>query len=205
MFMSEWEDGADTMIEGMYDLLNEADVIVGFNSDKFDVKRLNAEFIERGWAPPSPYDKIDLFKQAKKHFAWSSNRLKDILKRLELTPKLEDTIDMELWIDCCYWKDSAAQNRMKKYNKQDVRSTEELYEWLLGWIEPHPNWALFADDVTDPDKPVCPNCGGTHLHKVKVRRTRVRSYQQWHCQDCGKYSRGRKNLGLKGTDNGILL
>lgn len=203
-FMSEWDHGSFDMLEGIYDMLDEADVVVGFNSRKFDVKRLNTEFVKRGWTPPSPYDQIDLLAQVKKNFAFSSNRLKHLLKELDLSPKLEDNVNMKLWVDVVVHGDKRARKLMKAYNIQDVDSTEELYEWMLGWIHPHTNWALFVNDVDDPENPVCPNCGGRHMVKHKTRTTRVRKYQQWHCQDCGKYSRGRKNLGVIGTDNGIL-
>lgn len=204
MFMSEWEHGFDAMMSGIWDLLDEADVVVGFNSDKFDVKRINSEFLRLGWHAPSPYMRIDLYKQTTKHFAFSSNRLKDLLKELGLSPKLEDNANMELWMDVVYNKKGPARNRMKRYNIQDVRSTEEFYDYMLGWIEPHPNWGLFVDDVSDPKNPVCPNCGKRHLVKHKKRYTKVKSYQQWFCNNCGRYSRGRAALKTKKEDQGVL-
>lgn len=205
MFMSVWEDGHAAMIDGIWALLDEADVVVGFNSNKFDIKKVNAEFLRYGMQAPSPYQKVDLLLQVKKHFNFSSNRLKDLLKELGLSPKLEDNANMALWIDVVYNKLKAARNRMKAYCKQDVRSTEEFYDYLLGWIDPHPNWGLFVDDVTNGKKPVCPNCGGTHLVKHKRRHTKVKSYQQWHCKDCGKYSRGRRALKSIKEDQGVLV
>jgi len=203
-FMSEWDHGFEEMMGGMWAMLDEADVVIGFNSDKFDIKRINSEFLRLGWGAPSPYMKIDLFKQTKKHFAFSSNRLKDLLKELGLSPKLEDNANMQLWMGVVYEKRKSDRRRMKNYNIQDVRSTEELYDYMLGWIDPHPNWGLFVDDVNNPDNPVCPNCGGRHLHRHKVRCTRVKTYQQWYCTDCGKYSRGRKSLKKGKDDQGVL-
>lgn len=200
-FMSTWDHGFNAMMNGMWELLDEADVVIGFNSDAFDIKRINAEFLRLGWGRPSPYQTIDLFKQAKKHFAFSSNRLKDLLKELDLTPKLEDNADMKLWMDCAFFEDAEAQGRMEDYNIQDVLSTEEFYDYMLGWIEPHPNWGLYVDDVSDPENPVCPNCGGQHMVKHKRRYTKVNAYQQWHCNDCGRYARGRRSLTkLKNTE-----
>jgi len=196
MFMSEWDDGFEPMMREMWELLEEADAVIGFNSDKFDIKRVNSEFLRLGWTPPSPYAKIDLFKQAKKHFAFSSNRLKDLLVELGLTPKLESNANMKLWMDV-YFREAPALKRMKNYNIQDVKSTEEFYDYMLGWIDPHPNWGLYVDD----DNPTCPNCGSTEMKKHKIRRTKVRKYQQWQCQGCGSYHRGRKSLE---TADGVL-
>jgi DNA polymerase elongation subunit (family B)/rRNA maturation protein Nop10 len=188
-FMSEWEDGFEVMMEGIWEKLDEADVVVGFNSNKFDIKRVNAEFLRLGWTAPSPYQKLDLLTQARKHFAFSSNRLKDLLKELGLSPKLEDNANMKLWMDV-YFGDPKAQKRMEEYNIQDVLSTEEFYEYMLGWIDPHPNWGLFIDD----DNPVCSNCGSTNVKPHKVRYTKVNKYTQYRCDDCGSYRRGRKSL-----------
>ena len=196
MFMSEWKDGYEPMMTEMWELLEEADAVVGFNSDKFDIKRVNSEFLRLGWTPPSPYASIDLFKQAKKHFAFSSNRLKDLLEELGLSPKLETVGGMKLWMGV-YFEEEWAQKRMRLYNIQDVWSTEEFYDYMLGWITPHPNWGLYVDD----DNPVCPNCASTNMKKHKIRRTKVRKYQQWQCQDCGSYHRGRKSLE---TTDGVL-
>lgn len=204
MCMTEWEDGQDAMLTGIWELLDEADVVIGFNSDKFDIKRVNAEFLEANWPAPSPYQRIDLLKQARKHFAFSSNRLKDLLEKLGLTPKLEQFAGMKLWIDVAYHRAKRAQNRMRKYNIQDVKSTEEFYDYMLGWIDPHPNWGHFADDVSDPDNPVCPNCGEQDMSPHKKRYTKVTSYMQWHCGSCGKYARGRKALTKSKDNQGIL-
>lgn len=203
-FMSSWDHGFERMINGAWNKLDEADAVVHFNGKKFDVKRLNAEFIRLGWDAPSPYQQVDLLQQVKKNFAFSSNRLKHVLKEMGLTPKLEDNSNMQLWIDVVWNETKAAQERMRKYNIQDVKSTEELYNWILGWIQPHPNWGLFVDDMDAETKPICPNCGSLALIKKGVETTNVRTYQRWKCKDCGKHSRGRKHIGLVGVDNGIL-
>ena len=197
-FMSVWDDGHEAMMEGIWNALDEADVVIGFNSNKFDVKRVNAEFLRLGWEAPSPYDKVDLLVQARKHFAFSSNRLKDLLVELDLTPKLATEGGFRLWMDV-YFREKKALKNMEEYNKQDVLSTEEFYDYMLGWISPHPNWALYVND----DAPVCPNCGSENIKKHKIRRTKVRKYQQWHCQACGSYHRGRK--ALEKTGPGVLV
>ena len=199
-FRSIWDHGKEAMLEDLWLCLEEADVVIGFNSNSFDIKRVDAEFIKDGMQPYSPVQTVDLYRQAAKRFGFTSNRLKHILKDLELSPKLEDNADMKLWIDACLG-DTSAQLRMKKYNIQDVRSTEELYYRLLPWMNNLPNAGLFVDDVGD--QPTCPHCGSHRVNKHKVRRTKVRVYQQYQCQDCGSYSRGRKAIEV--TPGGILV
>jgi DNA polymerase elongation subunit (family B)/DNA-directed RNA polymerase subunit RPC12/RpoP len=202
IFRSLWDRGRELLAEEIWDLLDEADVVVSYNGKKFDIKRLNTMFLEDRMGPPSPFQHVDLFTQAKKHFNFSSNKLKHVLKRLGLTPKLEDDVKMQLWIDACWHSDPRAQGIMKKYNIQDVKSTEELYNYMLGWIDPHPNWGLFIND--EDDNPICPNCGSKELIKKGVEHTKVRTYQRWKCKDCGSHHRGRRNIGKPGVENGIL-
>jgi len=200
MFGAEWKSGE--FMDDLWHLLDEADVVVGFNQKKFDIRRINTEFLRAGTQPPSPYEQVDLLQQVKKHFGFSSNRLKHLLKELGLSQKLEENVGMKLWVDVAQG-DPRAQSHMEKYNKQDVKSTEEFYDFLLGWISGHPNHGLYVEDV-DNDTPVCPNCGSTDLHKHKVRRTKVRKYQQYQCQDCGSYSRGRKSLTTVAESGHVL-
>ncbi len=194
-FKSVWGNGREKMLLSLWDLLDSADVVVGYNSKKFDVKRINAEFLRDGITQPAPYDQIDLLQQVRKHFSFSSNRLDDVLTELGLDNK-QSVSGMELWIDVMQGVRSA-QREMRAYNIQDVRVTEELYEKIKGWITSHPNHGLFVDD----DNPVCPNCGSSHVTIHKTRRTTVRKYHQYQCQDCGHYARGRKSLP---TGEGVL-
>lgn len=187
-FNSSWTHGKEFMLRTLWELMDEADVVMGYNSKKFDVKRINSEFIRMGWEQPSPYEQIDLLLQVRKHFGLSSNKLDDVLSELGLENKQSNS-GFDLWIDVMDGK-RKAQAEMKSYNMQDVRVTEDLYENIKGWITPHPNWGLFIND----DDPVCITCGSQNVVKHKVRRTKVRVYQQYHCNDCGAYARGRKSL-----------
>jgi len=183
-----WDESFEEMMERLWALMDEADVIVGFNSKKFDVRRINSEFLRMGISQPSPYDQVDLYREITKHFAFSANRLDDILEELGMETKYSNS-GMDLWVNVMHG-DVSARAEMKRYNKQDVKVTEELYDRIKGWITTHPNWGLFIDD----ENPVCTNCGSSHVIKHKERRTRTRRYTQYQCQDCGAYARGRKSI-----------
>lgn len=202
-YMDVWTSSKEDMLAVLWEMLDEADLVVGFNSRKFDLKRINAEFLIHHMTPPAPYAQVDLYAEARKHFSFSSMRLKHLLKELGLTPKLEDNADMKLWVDACFLGDPVAQKRMKQYNIQDVKSTEEFYEYMLGWIKPHLNWGLFLSDEED-NTPICPNCGSKDLIKKGLEHTKVRTYQRYKCKSCGAHHRGRRNLAKPGADSGIL-
>jgi hypothetical protein len=51
IFKSSFHHGKDVMLAEMHRLLDEADVVVGWNSQSFDTKHMNREFIQAGMRP----------------------------------------------------------------------------------------------------------------------------------------------------------
>src|ERR1035437_3391457 len=47
------------LLQGIWDLLDEADVVITQNGKSFDQKKLNARFVMNGFQPPSSYKHID--------------------------------------------------------------------------------------------------------------------------------------------------
>lgn len=186
-YASVHEDGESEMLAKVYDLLEEADVVVHYNGSKFDIPTLNREFISHGYAPPAPFQEVDLLKTCRNRFRFLSNKLDYVAQQLTGEGKVE-TKGMSLWRDCMAGCPKAWAI-MKKYNKRDVTILEGVYEHLLPWIQPHPNMALFNDD----EDMQCPNCGGTHLQSRGSYYTHTQRYQRYQCQDCGKWTRSRIN------------
>lgn len=172
------------LIKALWGIFDEADVIVGHNVDRFDIRKTNARFLAAGLNPPSPYKTVDTYKIAKKYFFLNSNKLTDISKYLGLGEKLQ-TGGFDLWLGCMAGK-TASWRTMVKYNKQDVALTEKVYLKLLGWMTNHPNV-----NIVDEVEGACPNCGKKHLQKRGFSITRVSKKQRFHCQDCGAWSTGK--------------
>lgn len=183
----------------LYDLIEEADVIVTYNGDAFDKKVANTAFLLGGMTPPTRSKSIDLFKVVKNNFKFTSNKLDFVLKKLGLTEKIQ-TGGFELWRDCMEG-DPDSWERMVEYNKQDVIATEALYRKLLPWIRNHPSYALYDDEVSDP---VCNNCGSTHIKKNGVERLKFTTYQRYRCTDCGTNMRGKTLLNTSDKRKSIL-
>ena len=197
-FRSVYHHGREKMINDIHDLLSEADMVVHFNGTKFDVPTLNREFLVDGLPPPAPFQQIDLYRTVKSRFKMLSNSLAYTLKILGMEGKLQHK-GMNLWTECMAGKPSAWKT-MKAYNIQDVRVLEPLYERLLPWIQPHPNLGLYIDT----DKPVCNVCGSANVQKRGHYYTTTMRYPRFHCQDCGKWGRGRGN-NLTAYDRANML
>src|SRR4051812_42236790 len=61
-FYSDWDDGHEAMILAARDLISEADAVVGYNTDGFDLKKFRGEFLLHDLTPPPPVTSIDLLK-----------------------------------------------------------------------------------------------------------------------------------------------
>lgn len=183
IFDSVRKSGGNRMIRHAHKLLSEADAVVHYNGNKFDVPTLNQEFLEAGLKPPPPSHQVDLYRVAKSRFRFASNKLDFVAQSLNLGHKLHHK-GMELWSGCMRG-DAASWRTMERYNKQDVRLLERVYNALLPWIKNHPNVGNFLNESA-----VCTNCGSSYLQSNGLRRTAVSAYRRLQCQDCGAWMRG---------------
>ena len=190
LFSSEWKDGQKAMLKQAHKLLDEADVVVGYNQAHFDIPLLNREFLKLGLRPPAPFKNVDLLSVVRKKFRFVSNKLAHVVKELGVGEKM-DSGGHETWLAVMQGEKSACLD-MEKYNRHDVVITEALYERLKPWIKGHPNHNLHSEG-----KSVCPNCGGHHLIKRGYFKSSTHSYQKYQCKDCGAWSRDRLNDGTK--------
>lgn len=179
------------LMSTVWELLDEADIVVAQNGREFDIKKINARMIQQGFDPYSPIRIIDTMQAAKRHFAFTSNKLEWMGKHIARMPKEEHRKfpGFELWKECLAGNE-AAWREMEKYNKADVLATEALYLKLRPWIEGHPNVATYG---SEPHR--CPKCGGDSLQSRGVGVTQTGRFQRYCCNSCGGWSRGRVAVG----------
>jgi len=172
------------LVKKLWELFNEADVVIAHNGDQFDMRKANAFFIANGLTPPSPYKTVDTKKVAKRYFMFNSNKLDDLGNYLGLGRKAQ-TGGFSLWKGCMEGN-MEAWKKMVKYNKQDIVLLEEIYLKLLPWISNHPNVNIFDEKTA-----ACPNCGGQHIQKRGKGANALTTYQRYQCMDCGKWSKSK--------------
>lgn len=179
------------LLKSLWTLLDQADIVIAQNGQRFDLKKINARMIMHGMKPYSPVRVVDTLLVAKKHFAFTSNKLAWTSKYLTTTPKSEHKKfpGFELWTECL--KDNPkAWAEMKKYNIQDVIATGKLYTKLLPWIQNHPNVSAYSFT----EVPACPKCGSTKQQKRGEQVLQNGRYQRYQCMSCGGWSRGKVML-----------
>ena len=181
------------VLMSIHKLLDEADIVVGHNVERFDLRKLNWRFISQDIEPPSPFKTIDTLKHSRKEFFAPSHKQDSLTKYFKLQHKLET--DFQLWMDC---EDGNKQalNKMEDYNKHDVIGLEEVYLKIRPYIKNHPNLGVLMD------MDVCPNCGCEHLEETESRYfTTANQFPVYRCQGCKTpYIRHKKNSNYVQTN-----
>ena len=180
-------DDYDIMV-AMRDILDEADIVVGWNSKKFDVKKVQARMIALGIEPPSPFKQVDVMQEKGKVASSNSYKLDDTGEEWGIGRKLKHE-GWELWYESVKGTQTAI-NKMHRYCRQDVNLTEKAYLKLRPWMATHPNLNWYSRDIK-----ACSACGKENtLIKRGFQPAGQRRRQIYHCAPgrggCGKYCTG---------------
>lgn len=179
------------LMQPLWDLLNEADIIIGQNGKRFDMPKIQARLIMAGFPPPRPYKVIDTLLMARQQFMFTSNKLEWMTGETagltdERKSKHAKFPGFLLWAECMKGNPEA-WDEMREYNIPDVTSMEQLYIKLRPWYVGHPNVAVYKDS----DKMACPKCGSRDLKRDGFSFTQSGKYELYQCQGCQGWSRGR--------------
>lgn len=197
----------ESIIKSLWDLMEEADIIIAHNGAKFDVKKMNARFLINGLNPPTPYRVIDTLRVLTRVFGFSDNSMNGINTTLGLMNKMEHE-GMGMWkksVNGSRAEAAQALNTMLSYNKVDVLALEDLYLHIRPWIKSHPNVNLYQEYLGNIEDIKCTNCGSVNLEWKGKYYTPAGRYCSFRCSACGAIGRSRysdlskeerKSLGL---------
>lgn len=173
--------------ETLWQLMDEADIVVAHNGQGFDVKSMNTRWVQYGFVPPSPYKVVDTLKIAKGCFKFNINKLDYVARFLGVGRKQEHE-GFELWTKCMNG-DPDAWERMREYNRNDVLILEGVYLKLRAWDKKHPNVATMYSDESRR----CIVCGSEMVKEIpQASFTAVSVYPSYRCDNCGKVMRDWK-------------
>ena len=173
------------VIETLYKVLSEADVIVHHNGSTFDLPYVETRGLHHGLNPLPPITQIDTLKVAKSRFKFNSCKLDYLGGYLGVGRKLPTTPG--LWMRVLRG-DRKAIKEMVSYNAGDVTLLRDVFLKLRPYVASHINRQLFG-------KQGCPRCGSTKVQSRGVHRAISRTYQRWQCQECAGWYKSAKPLG----------
>ena len=170
------------LVNKLWELFDEADILIAHNGDAFDIKKAQARFIQHELAPPTPFKSIDTKKVAKRYFKFDSNKLDHLGQYFNLGRKMKHE-GFSLWLGCMA-NNPKSWKKMCDYNIQDVVLLEKIYLKMLPYMDNHPNVGLMQGN-----KIACPNCGSKETQKRGFGFNRTGKYQRYQCMDCGAWSK----------------
>ena len=181
------------ILKSIWKLLDEADIVIGHNGDRFDLRKLRWRFISEDMQPPSPFRVIDTLKIARREFFAPSYKQDFLTKYFHLQNKLET--NFQLWKDCEAGI-SEKLEEMVEYNRHDVMGLEELYLKIRPYIHNHPNLGVLMD------KDVCSTCGADDIIETNSEYiTSANKCPVYRCNSCKTpYIRHKKNSNEDGTN-----
>ena len=182
------------IVEKLHEVMSQADILLGQNSDKFDVKMANYFFVKNGLDPIPPTKQLDTKKIASRYFRFPNNTLDTLGEELGVGGKTDIT-QGDIWYDCYVKGDKKAWKLMNEYCKNDVRVTTDIYMKMRGFMRNHPSMSRISGDWDS-----CPRCG-SFSYRIKAYRTSNTSkYRQYQCNDCRGFFSDRKAVTEKEGD-----
>lgn len=169
------------ILQKIWSLLDEADIVIWHYGKSFDRKKLNARFILQGMRPPSDYRQIDTKEISSREFAFTSNKLEYVSEKSGSKKSQHKKFPgMDLWTECLKGNLEAFKE-MEKYNKQDIVSLEKTYDWMQAWDTKAIDFNIYRAHQLQNE---C-NCGGTVFTKDGTRPTKDGIFQKYRCKKCG--------------------
>jgi len=188
--------GSDkSLIKPLWQMVDEADILVGHNIDRFDLPKINARFIANGFKPPTRCKTIDTLKIAKQRFAFTSNKQEYLAKHLACEQLKSDHSEFpgfELWSEFMKGNKRAIRE-MRKYNEQDVATLEAIYDKLMPWYKTTINFNVY----NTVDNGITCQCGSTSFKKNGTVEKGLGLYQRFLCLKCRHETRDGINLLTK--------
>ncbi len=170
------------IIKKMTKIMAEADIVIGHNGDRFDIKWLKTRALILGLEPIHNVVSIDTLKLTRSNFRLNSNKLDYITQVLGLPKKISTSYD--LWTRVMNG-DKEALEEMGVYCDNDVTILRQTFLRILPYVAKLPvNLGLMLHGIDSPNI-LCRHCAKP---QQMVRRgfayTLRGKYQIFVCKNC---------------------
>lgn len=225
------EGGTRLIIEEFDKLVKQSDHTIGKNSDRFDVKMINAQRMLAGLPGNPEWVKYtdDLEKQMRRYFRLPSQSLDYISGQLGFGGKIKmefrdwvnisdymEIQELGLLIEDINILEIISKQRFKKsyydvmsvgkkaFNKMVYYGKKDSRDTRSLWYKLSSHFdAKFNMAVFNNDTIACKNCGSLNLQKNGTKISGKMRYQTYACNDCLCYA-GRTPLSSKRSVEGRM-
>lgn len=182
IYSLDWDyDKQDSseMLRQFGHILESADLVIGQNCDKFDIRHINTQRLLRGLDPLNWPTTEDTLKQLRKYFYLPSYKLDYVGKLLVGGGK--DKMHFQDWINIVERKDKSSFTKLIKYCKNDVMVLFKVWQTISKFCKPKVHMGIIVGEGRDS----CPRCGSGEFWADGFRYTRTGKFQSYECMKCG--------------------
>ena len=182
------------VIEEFDKIVKTCDIVIGKNSQKFDIKKINAARFLNGIQPFPDWADVsdDLELQMRKYFGFSSQSLDYISKELGLGGKFK--MEFEDWYHILLKTVGEGRKRFKKmceYCPNDVFDTRLILILMMPYIKWKFNMSNFLGEAA------CVHCGSTQIRPNGSRWSGKTHYKSFYCTQHKGYA-GKRPINSRG-------
>jgi hypothetical protein len=165
------------VVSKLWELYNEADVVIAHNALQFDHKVLQGRVLINNLPPLPSVKVIDTLVMAKKNFRLPSNKLDSLAEILGLGRKIQ-TGGIKLWVDVLSGDEEALED-MLDYCQHDTDLLCDVYLKLRSFgTGSNFNASHYYDDNTTR----CNVCGSSEIEPTgRVTYTDVSAFEEIRC------------------------
>lgn len=174
------------VVEEFKKVFEEADLLVGHYSVRYDLPFLQTKCMEHKLAPFPTIAHFDTWRTARDRLKFNSNRLDTISKALPYKkgskPPRKTPIETKDWVKAGAGNIPALK-QVEHHCKMDILVLEDVYNAVKPFSTNHPN----LGKLIDPVKEGCSTCGSFNVHKRGTLLTKRHLRQRYLCSDCGSW------------------
>lgn len=183
------------LVKELHKVMEDADILLGQNSDQFDVRMANYFFLLNDLEPIAPKKYIDTKKIAKRYFKFLNNTLDNLGEEMGYGGKTDITYK-DLWVPAFLGGSKKHWKLMDIYCKNDVLQTTQIYLRMRPFMHQHPSLSRISGEEAS-----CPRCGGYDFRVKAYRTTNTSRYHQYQCNTCLGFFSDRKAITETAGDN----
>ena len=171
------------IVQEIADVLRESQVVVGQNSDSFDIPWVKGRLLFHGSKPLKNIVTLDTLKLSRKNFNLNSHSLDYKSKFLLGEGKIPTKYDM--WQKVMGGDVKTLNDLCYKYGKKDVILLEKIFCEMLPYCNQLPIRLSRLIEGKNTKEILCPDCGSYNWIKFGHRPKGKKLHQRRICKDCG--------------------